>query len=92
MFEKLRRWLNGVFICRKCKREFHVIWMGYGEAICSDCYNGEISFIFYDNSFWLNRILSRLSTTRTPQPNTIIHDPIGMDQIDSIPEVEVVKG
>ena len=65
--------------------------MGYGEAICPDCYNGETPFIFYDNRYWLNRILTRLSSTRIPQPNTIIHEPTDTDQIDSIPEIELLE-
>jgi len=31
---------------------------GFGEAICPSCYNGEQPFLFLDDSFFLNRIIS----------------------------------
>lgn len=34
--------------------------IGYGDAICPQCYNGEEHFIFFDNSYWLNRLLIKL--------------------------------
>ena len=32
---------------------------GYGEAICPHCYTGEENFIFLDNGYWLNRLISK---------------------------------
>ena len=90
MFENLHRWLNGVFTCRKCDREFHAFSLGYGDVICPDCYNGETSFIFYDNTFWLNRLLTRLSPTRVFQPDAIVYKPTDTDQIESMHEIEIV--
>ena len=34
---------------------------GYGEVICPRCYEGEREFIFLDNSFFLNRLLTIFS-------------------------------
>ncbi len=33
---------------------------GFGEAICPDCYQGEHTFLFFDESYLLNRIITRL--------------------------------
>jgi hypothetical protein len=30
---------------------------GFGKGICPSCYNGEDVFLFFDQSFWLNRLL-----------------------------------
>jgi hypothetical protein len=33
---------------------------GFGEVICPDCYGGEEHFLFFNSSFFLNRIMMRL--------------------------------
>lgn len=33
---------------------------GFGDAICPDCYLGEQSFLTFDDSYWLNRIIIRI--------------------------------
>lgn len=54
---KLRRWLEGSFVCIRCHREFHIASFGFGKAICPDCYKGESQFLFFDHSYWLNVIV-----------------------------------
>ena len=44
---------------------------GYGEAICPDCYDGEQSFLSFDNSYWLNRITAHLLNHRYPNGTPI---------------------
>ena len=51
------RWLNGKYVCCKCGQEVNAMILGYGLAICPDCYSGEKTFIFPDNAFFLNKIL-----------------------------------
>ena len=40
---------------------------GYGTGICSDCYNNEKNFLFYDESYWLNRLYIKLLIKRVPE-------------------------
>lgn len=57
MFDKLRKWLRGEVICKRCGRTYNMMCFGYGKCICSDCYEKEDNeFIFLDQSYWLNRI------------------------------------
>jgi hypothetical protein len=77
-FKKLRLWLSGCFECKHCGKNYHIMTFGYGQIICPDCYNGEKQFIFFDNTYWLNRILSillmkdhRINEPETPDPLTI---------------------
>ena len=74
-FEKFRRWLKGSFFCKKCRREFHTMCFGFGEAICPDCYKGEQPFLFFDNSYLLNRITAHLLNQRTTQTDSPSYDP-----------------
>jgi len=60
MFERLRKWLSGTFICRMCGRSINLMTFGYGECICPECYNGEEKTVFFDTGYWLNRLLDRL--------------------------------
>lgn len=60
MFEKYRRWLKGSFVCRKCGGEFRVPCFGYGTCVCPNCFNDEQPFLYFDDSYWLNRIVTRL--------------------------------
>ena len=62
MFENLKRWLRGEFKCRRCGKTVRLHCFGFGEAICPDCYKADKVFIFLDKSYWLNRMLSRLSS------------------------------
>jgi hypothetical protein len=65
----LYKWLTGTFTCIKCGKEYQTMSFGYGEAICPDCYNGEPSFVFYDKSYWLNRIIAKI-----PNQGTLIKE------------------
>ena len=81
LFRRFHRWLSGNFTCRKCGREFYTMCFGYGEAICPDCYQGEQPFLFFDNTYWLNRITAHLlnhSAPKTPpaaDESPLIHQP-----------------
>ena len=46
----IRKWLSGEFKCIKCGRICYSLTFGYGKCICPDCYNGETSFIFFEDS------------------------------------------
>ena len=60
LFSKIMRWLNGDFVCLKCKKELNAMWFGYGAALCPDCYNGEEKYVWFDDSFVLNRFCNWL--------------------------------
>lgn len=61
MFEKFKMWLDGQFICKKCKKTVYSLGtFGFGEIICPSCFNGEKEFLFLDKSYWLNRFISKL--------------------------------
>jgi hypothetical protein len=60
MFSKFREWVNGTFICKKCGRTCQVMSFGSGSCICPDCYTGEDRFLFFDGSYFLNRLLLSL--------------------------------
>lgn len=60
MFERFRRWLGGNFICQGCGRAFTILTFGFGKGICPDCYSGEQPFLFFDKSYFLNRVLACL--------------------------------
>ena len=91
LFGKFRRWLNGCFVCEKCGREVYTMCFGYGEAICPDCYDGEQPFLFFDDSYWLNRITARLLKHRASRLKPYSPDPI-LIQGNQIPhEIEVTR-
>ena len=64
MFEQIRKWLSGTFICIKCEKEYHIFSFGFGLGICPDCYTNEKKIIFIDNSYFLNRLVIRLAKKR----------------------------
>ena len=33
---------------------------GFGTAVCPDCYDGEQPFLFFDDGFWLNRVMTKI--------------------------------
>lgn len=59
MFEKLKKWLSGTFVCTKCGNTYQFYTLGFGTCICPKCYDGEKKFIFFDESYWPNRWLIR---------------------------------
>ena len=91
LFRNLSRWLNGSFSCVRCGRELHIMSFGYGTAICPDCYNGEQHFLFFDDRFWLNRILMRLLYRGLPRTRPPSSDPALDPTLFAQPEVEVVS-
>jgi len=88
MLEKLRRWMNGTFVCTKCGKEYHTMTFGFGEAICPDCYQGEKQFIIFDTSYWLNRITAHLLRQK-PQRRKPDIDHTLTNQIHTHPEIEI---
>ena len=86
LFRNFKQWLDGSFTCRKCGKEFNTMTFGYGEAICPDCYKGEQQFLFYDESYILNRLMIKLLNQKTQEPEP--YDPHLMVQ-DYMPQVEV---
>lgn len=63
MFDKFRKWLNGVFVCKDCGKTWIAPYsFGFGLIICPECYGkhnphpiGE--WFFPDLTYWLNRLL-----------------------------------
>ena len=70
VFNFINKWLRGQFICIKCQKIYSINSFGYGTIICPNCYNGEKEFLSFDESYWLNRILTRL-----PNLKKITHAP-----------------
>ena len=60
MFERLSRWISGEFICLKCGTKQHLMTFGYGDMTCPKCYSGEQPFYYFDDTYWLNRLMMRL--------------------------------
>jgi hypothetical protein len=58
VLKNFQKWLKGLFICEKCRREFFSMGFGFGASICPDCYDSEQPFMIFDESYWLNRITS----------------------------------
>jgi hypothetical protein len=84
---KFSRWLSGSFTCMKCGREFNTMTFGYGEAICPDCFQGEQQFLFYDQTYWLNRLTAKLINHKQETPEPEPYDPHLMVQ-DYMPQIE----
>ena len=78
---KVKQWLNGSFTCIKCKKLFRTMSFGFGEAICPECYQGEHTFLFLDENYLLNRIITRLQN----------HKHIGHERARSRSRVETDK-
>ena len=60
VFEKFRLWLEGSFVCVRCGERFLALSFGFGKSICPRCYDGKRSFLFFDDGYWLNRLMSKL--------------------------------
>ena len=58
----LFEWFNGAFTCKYCGKQFYVLSFGFGSVICPNCYNGERSFIFLNQAYWLNRLMLKYFT------------------------------
>ena len=64
-FIKLKKWLQGRFVCIQCGSKFHINTFGYGTAICPECYNGERDFVFLaKKDFWLNKLVAAVLVFR----------------------------
>jgi hypothetical protein len=87
MYKKLHKWLSGSFKCHQCGTEYNLPIFGFGEVICPDCYGGEEHFIFFNSSFFLNRIMMRLGkfdSLLTPLPmKSPYDDPAILHEISS---------
>ena len=49
---------------------------GFGEAICPDCYRGERQFLFFDDSYFLNRIITLFLKHEAPESEPPCQEPI----------------
>lgn len=64
---------------------------GYGKVICPECYGGEQPFIFFDDRFWLNRVMMKLFSGGEPRSKPLYEDS-ALDHIAYVePEIEVVS-
>jgi len=66
MFDNLKGWLNGEFICSKCGKRVFAFHFGFGETICPGCYDGESPLVRLDKSYILNRILINRTARKQP--------------------------
>lgn len=64
---------------------------GFGEAICPDCYEGEEKFLFFDNRYWLNRIMARVFNQRTPTSEPISPDPTIIHSTSETSMIEITE-
>ena len=80
-FEKFKLWLAGTFACAKCGRKTTSMNFGYGSYICPNCYNGETNFYSLDTSYWLNRVVSRISGRKMVSPDILLTTPLTSVQI-----------
>ena len=87
LFADVFRWLRGSFVCVKCGREFHLSTFGFGKVVCPGCYRGEEEFIFFDDGFWLNRLMMRFMGRGGLQQKDL--DPALIHELLSQPEIEV---
>jgi hypothetical protein len=90
MFKNFRQWIGGNFTCRRCGKAYHSMSFGYGEIICPDCYQGENQFIFLDNSYWLNKFLSRMKRIKASTDEDEL-DNILLDQAVISAELDVFE-
>lgn len=52
---------------------------GFGETICPTCYRGEQPFVFFDEKYWLNRIITHYMKQGTMHKEL---DPIDLVMFD----------
>ncbi len=71
-----RKWLRGQFTCKKCGEEYKGLFFGFGEIVCPDCYQEDQQFLFLDNSYWLNRFITRLYKQKLSEPAPHFHKPV----------------
>ena len=88
----LLRWLRGQFICRHCGQFFSIPSFGFGEIICPDCYSGEESFVFFDNTYFLNRLL-RIFADRgfRGRPDAVVEATEALDPQQSKPSIPYIQ-
>ena len=63
------------------------MFFGYGETICPNCYEGEQPYIFFEESYWLNRIIARLLNLQSVKKPTITKIPPMLFEMEE--EIEV---
>jgi len=89
LFNKVRLWLEGTFTCIRCGRIHHIFIFGFGKSICPDCYQGERSFLFFDQSYWLNRIITRFLNYDPTLPEPLQFDPALMEHQHDLTTIEL---
>ena len=66
LFIKFKMWLEGHFTCISCGRRVFLYSFGYGKTICPDCYKGQNELIYFNDNFFLNRIMNKKKGLYTP--------------------------
>lgn len=61
---------------------------GFGTAVCPDCYDGEQPFLFFDDGFWLNRVMTKILDRRESRSPVSDDDELVLSAFGSS-EVEV---
>jgi len=49
LIRRIKKWLRGIFTCRKCGKTYQLLTFGYGIVICPSCYKGENPFIYFED-------------------------------------------
>jgi hypothetical protein len=67
----------------------NLLSFGYGNAVCPQCFDGEDQIIFLDNTYWLNRLISRFIQPK-PYPKKIDdYDEILLEQAQVSEDMEI---
>ena len=89
-FSNFSRWLSGSFVCVKCGRGVRLFTFGYGATVCPDCYRGEQPFVFFDDRFWMNRVLLRFAGQSGCRLESLYEDSVLDYLTHGEPEIEVL--
>ena len=89
MLERLIKWVSGSFDCIKCGKRIQLLFFGFGETLCPDCYQGEITFIFPDREYLLSRLLLTFVNGKEFFKKREAYDDIMIDHLSRIEDHEI---
>ncbi len=84
------RWLNGVFSCQECNKEYQMKIFGYGTTICPACHPGGKMYLMFDDSFLLNRIMKILQI-KSEKLMVTTDEIVLQDYTPAVSEFEIVR-
>jgi len=74
----------------KCGRGVRLFTFGYGAMVCPECYRGEQPFVFFDDRFWMNRVLIRFVGQSGHRLEPLCDDSVLDYPTHGKPEIEVL--